>query len=154
MPKMTPGYAKNTIRRALRAVVDPEPTAMEIKELWAHFDSACAYCGRQLSKVDRGGHIDHLVSGGTNHISNRVLACPPCNGDEKRESNWKEFLELKCASDVGMFNQRSQKIQSWRKANERLPARIKESELEKEIEQAVGAFDSAVANLRRLRNLQ
>ena len=26
MPRMTPGYAKNIIRRALRAVVDPEPS--------------------------------------------------------------------------------------------------------------------------------
>jgi 5-methylcytosine-specific restriction endonuclease McrA len=76
MPKMTPGYAKNTMRRTLQAVVDTEPTNKEISILWEYFGSACAYCGLPLKKENREGHIDHLVSttkNGVNHISNRVL---------------------------------------------------------------------------------
>ena len=95
MPRMTPGYAKNTMRRALRTVIDPEPSASEIAKLWEYFGSACAYCERPLSRGNREGHVDHLISGGTNHISNRVLSCPACNGDEKRDEDWLVFLGRK-----------------------------------------------------------
>ena len=108
MPRVTPALAKNTIRRALRAVIDAEPSRAAIAELWKHFESRCAYCGRVLDKPLREGHIDHLAPttrGGTNHLSNRVLSCSSCNGDEKRERDWREFLREK-NSDAGVFDQR------------------------------------------------
>jgi 5-methylcytosine-specific restriction endonuclease McrA len=99
MPKRkTPSYAKNIIRNTLREIVDPVPSEGEILDLWETFGSKCAYCNRPLEQGARQGHIDHLVStiaDGTNHISNRVLACSRCNGDEKRDQNWIEFLRLK-----------------------------------------------------------
>src|SRR5260221_1078354 len=109
---MTPGQAKNAMRRALRAVLDDGPNPSEIERLWKYFSSTCAYCDRALSKADREGHIDHLISGGTNHISNRVLSCSSCNGDEKRELDWLEFLKKK-APNESVFRSHRDKIQAW-----------------------------------------
>src|SRR6266540_1965888 len=98
MPRVTPSMAKNTIKRSLRSVVDRELSTAEKTAIWTHFCSQCAYCGKELTRDSREGHIDHLIpttSGGTNHISNRALSCPPCNGDEKREEDWGTFLNRK-----------------------------------------------------------
>ena len=78
MPAQTPSYAKNTIRRTLRAIVDPEPSKKMVNDIWAHFQSQCAHCGVLIERSSRTGQIDHLVSqsdGGSNHLSNRVLSC-------------------------------------------------------------------------------
>src|SRR2546426_3295520 len=156
MPKMTPGYAKNTICRALRAVVDPEPSAKEIAALWDHFGNACAYCGCALDKKGRGGHIDHLVpttTGGTNHISNRVLSCPPCNGDEKRETPWIEFLHAKI-TDPTISSERRARIEAWMQCNALAEVRQLDMQaLTTEMDRAVQAFDTAVSNLRNTRQI-
>ena len=86
MPAITPGYVKNVIRRSLREIVDPSPTKEDEERIWKFFNSECAYCGKPLSKLQKQGHIDHLVPsslGGPNHISNRVLSCATCNDAEK-----------------------------------------------------------------------
>jgi HNH endonuclease len=150
MPKMTPGYAKNTMRRALRAVIDPEPSASEIAKLWEYFGSACAYCGRGLSRGNREGHVDHLISGGTNHISNRVLSCPVCNGDEKREADWLVFLRKKTCDDQ-VFRKRRQRIESWHESNKSQEQSRIDAEVQAEIDRAISGFDNAVSNLRQLR---
>mgnify|MGYP001615645828 CR=1 FL=1 len=155
MPGMTAGYAKNIIRRALRAVVDPDPTPSEVAELWDFFGSACAYCERPLKRGAREGHVDHLdpaTAGGTNHISNRVLSCASCNGDEKRESPWLDFLRIK-VKDRTLFDSRCQRIEAWvsRHTTAR-PGRFDSELLKRETERAVVAFDEALARLRRARN--
>lgn len=150
MPKMTPGYAKNTMRRALRAVIDPEPSTSEIAKLWEYFVSACAYCGRPLSRGNREGHVDHLISGGTNHISNRVLSCAVCNGDEKRDEDWVVFLRKKTC-DEQVFRKRRQRIESWRESTKSQEQSRIDAQVQAEIDRAITGFDNAVSNLRQLR---
>ncbi len=90
MPAPTPGYVKNMIRRSLRETIDPSPTKKEETRIWDFFNSECAYCGKKLRKINKEGHIDHLVPsalGGANHISNRVLSCADCN--EKEKLGWR-----------------------------------------------------------------
>jgi hypothetical protein len=84
--------------------------------LWRHFESECAYCGKPLIKGDRKAHIDHLdakLAVSRNHISNRVLACNICNGDEKRENDWQTFLGQKCGQDEAACVIRSSRIREW-----------------------------------------
>jgi hypothetical protein len=155
MPKVTPSYAKNVIRRALRSVVDAEPDNHDVSRMWKHFESTCAYCGHLLIKTNREGQADHLVSatrGGINHISNRVLSCPPCNGDEKRDEDWLEFLRKK-NPDSNVFETRRRRVESWvvAQAPSQMVA-IDMGQLNREIERAVSAFDAAIANLRQKRS--
>jgi len=142
--------AKNTIKRSLRAIVDRELSATEKSAIWNHFSSQCAYCGKELSREDREGHIDHLIpttSGGTNHISNRVLSCPTCNGDEKREEDWKSFLNRKIV-DPATREARIQRILSWVQMHSHLKKPIDEETLKHHIENVCNAFDTAVAALK------
>jgi hypothetical protein len=109
--------AKNYVRKTIWKLVDKEPSAREVAVLWAHFDSKCAYCSLQLARAARNGHLDHLEANrsiGRNHISNRVLACNICNGDEKREEDWEHFLALKCRADEQAYEARRDKIMQWR----------------------------------------
>jgi hypothetical protein len=150
MPRITPSMAKNTIKRSLRAIVDRELSATEKTAIWNHFSSQCAYCGKELTREDREGHIDHLIpttSGGTNHISNRVLSCPTCNGDEKREEDWKSFLNRKIV-DPATREARIRRIQSWVQMHSHLKKPIDERILERHIENVCNAFDTAVAALK------
>ncbi len=119
MPNASPGYTKNYIRRALREIIDPQPNKKEISSIWDFFDSKCAYCGTKLDKGKKQAHIDHLVSassGGTNHVSNRVLSCATCNEKEKRDLDWKEFLRKK-TTNKSEFQSRENKIIKWQKQN-------------------------------------
>jgi hypothetical protein len=108
--------AKNYIRHTLRKAVDPDPSAKQIQALWVHFESRCAYCGCELDRDNRKAHRDHLDASGRNHISNRVLSCNICNGDDKREQNWELFLVERCGSDVEAHKARRQRILDWQKA--------------------------------------
>ena len=115
MPVMSPAYVKNIVRRGFSQLVDPGPDAKEQAQIWGFFESECAFCGRQLKKRAKEGHIDHLVSasgGGANHMGNRVLACAPCNEKEKRESHWEDFLKKKCQSQED-FEKRHKRIGDW-----------------------------------------
>jgi hypothetical protein len=150
MPRMTSAYAKNIIRRTLRAVVDPEPTIHDIERVWEYFGSACAYCDQKLRHHNREGDIDHLVSGATNHISNRVLSCKPCNGDKKRDRDWLEFLR-DTSSDKVAFRERRDKINSWCRANRPTKQILSNLVIQKEIDQAIRAFELAYLRLYRLR---
>ena len=145
MPK--PPLAKNIIRKALRAIVDPEPRKKEIYRLWEYFGSTCAYCGCPLDRKLSRAHIDHLIPG-LNHISNRVLACPTCNGNEKREEPWLDFLRKKVV-DQTIFETRKQRIESW--VASQLPSEplnFDAKMLRSEIDNVVAAFDIAVKRLR------
>ena len=151
MPRSSIGQAKNTVRRALRAVMDREPNEKDIVRLWAHFQSACAYCATTLVRTERKGHADHLAHDGPNHISNRVLACWKCNGDEKRDMDWVAFLKKKAPDEAG-FNERQQRIQAWGKANApQIPLPAKSDIVEREIETIMVAIDAAANRLRAIR---
>lgn len=41
-----------------------------------------------------------------------MLACARCNGDEKREREWREFLGENC-NDPAVLDQRRSLIQAW-----------------------------------------
>lgn len=152
--KDTPSMAKNKIRRALLAIVDPHPKPPEITELWAYFDSSCAYCGIAIHRDSRAGHIDHLVSsavGGSNSIYNHVLSCARCNGDEKREEAWESFLARK-TNDPATLAARHSKITSWlnRNVSVSLQNQVR-AQADAIISNAIDNFDSAIKELRVLR---
>ena len=153
MPKHTPAQAKNAIRRALRAVIDPELKKKHTDELWSYFESRCAYCDSPLDREQRQGQMDHLVPtnrGGTNHFSNRVLACAPCNGDHRREKDWMGFLQ-EMVPDPAARAERRERIERWQTAVAP-SAEVADAEfLQRETARVLAAFDSAVASLRRSR---
>ena len=151
MPRMTPSFAKNIIRRTLRAVLDPEPPSHEIDRLWEYFDSACAYCDQKLNRYNREGDIDHLIAGGTNNISNRVLSCKSCNGDKKLDKDWLAFLR-EGSPDGTIFRKRHDRITSWCRTNKPLKETRLSPAVQQEIDQAVLAFDTAYLRLYRLRD--
>jgi hypothetical protein len=153
MPKVTPSYAKNVIRRALLSVVDVPPTPAQVEKAWTFFSSTCAYCGRALNRKNRDGHLDHLVSataGGPNHICNRVLSCGPCNGDEKREKEWETFLAEK-VSDQDLLQTRRAKIEEWVRLmsvdNSAISKDLAQL-VNQEISNAIKSFDDAIRRIR------
>lgn len=116
----SPSQARSAIKKCLKTILDPEPTSTEIDQLWDYFDSSCVYCGIHIDRVSRTGHKDHLVAqseGGLNGLSNLILSCSICNGDEKLELDWRQFLKMKCADDSQLFDQRHRKILVWIEMN-------------------------------------
>lgn len=153
MGKTTPSMAKNAIRRALVGVIDPHPNPNQIDGLWTFFGSSCAYCAKPLVRGKRDAHVDHLVSvqdSGTNHISNCVLSCSVCNGDEKREEHWESFLRRK-APDGFEFAARKGRIERWvTSCAQAAPfdAALLET-VSRELDAVISAFDRALENIRR-----
>jgi 5-methylcytosine-specific restriction endonuclease McrA len=154
MPKMTPSKAKNAVRRALWTEIDSSPTGLDSRKLRLFFGHSCAYCGRPVDPKGREGHLDHLVStaaGGSDHLSNRVLSCGPCNGDEKREMDWEAFLQQK-ATNREAFETRRNKILEWLDA-EAPNAPSVSPEMRKvvdgHINNVISAFDEALAAIRQ-----
>ena len=156
MPRVTPGFAKNMMRRALRELVDPSPSRDEISSIWAFFESRCAYCGAACDRTAKGGHIDHLISasqGGANHVSNRVLSCPNCNEKEKLDLPWEQFLEQKC-SDRDLRQERKARILMWQRKHP-VPPYLKVTSVFEKVgrlaDAAVSAFDASVEQAREMR---
>lgn len=108
----TVSQAKNIMRRALSEIVDPGLTRALETAMWNHFGATCAYCDVYIDRASRKGHVDHLESGGGNGPRNRVLACAQCNGDEKREQEWRTFLEEKCPDHIER-QRRTERIETW-----------------------------------------
>ncbi|WP_037429022.1 HNH endonuclease [Shewanella colwelliana] len=155
MAKDTPSMAKNKIKRSLGAICDPHPSKKEEKALWEYFNSQCAYCGLEIEKGSRAGHLDHLVpssEGGTNSIFNHALSCAKCNGDEKREEQWDSFLKKKAEDEV-IYRLRKSHIEGWL---QQAPTGMNDPEFilmkESIINKALSDFDSSVAKMRELRN--
>lgn len=155
MPKDTPSMAKNKMRRSLLAIYDPPPSNTEVNQLWNYFESRCTYCGVEIERKSRTGHLDHLVSspeGGRNNIHSHALSCARCNGDEKREEPWDSFLAKKAESSSG-YNERKTKIENWLAL---APHTITNKELIDEaeviIKEALANFEHAVNKMRVLRN--
>ncbi len=154
MPSHTPSQVRRAIRLSLRALLDPELTRAQRETVKSFFEYSCAFCGVGLKQVR--GHVDHLVSvaaGGTNHISNRVFACSACNGDEKLDRDWQDFLRFKNA-DVEAFSQRRERILLWSSQHRAAAPSIPPRQLEAlvcESEHALKAFDRAVQRLRKVK---
>src|SRR2546429_801094 len=111
--KLSPSQVKNLMRRGLRLLLDPDPEPADRLRVYEFFGYRCAYCGIDLEHGE--GDLDHLISaamGGSNHISNRVLSCKPCNAKEKREMVWIDFLKKKCP-DEQVLAERQSKIEEW-----------------------------------------
>ena len=108
--KYTVAQARNLMRRAIQEIVDPGPSSVD--SLWDYFESRCAYCDVVLVRGERDAHTDHAERDGGNHIGNLVLACGRCNGDEKRDEPWREFLRRK-APDAEALQQREERILAW-----------------------------------------
>lgn len=145
--KYTVPQAKNYIGRALRAIVDPLPSKGQITDALTFFDHRCAYCGEELQQRF---HLDHLVSagcGGSNHISNRVPACPVCNEEEKLDQPWETFLRVK-AGDA--FEARKARILSWCHTQAGQGCAAEHSALaERSHNEICQAIDRAVETLRK-----
>ena len=148
MPSKVP-QAKNLMRRAVAEILDPSPR--NVDALWAHFESSCAYCGKPLSREKREGHRDHAVAGGGNGLGNLVLACESCNGDEKREASWHEFLKQK-TTDLALRSARQARIEAWFDSHApRTRAAVPQVEdLSAELERLIEQFGVKCAELRQL----
>lgn len=112
----SPSQARNAIKRCLKGLIDPAPSKKGIQQLWEHFNHRCAYCGISLEKASRKAHKDHLIAeadGGSNGLSNLVLSCGRCNGDEKLDLDWQQFLKMKCGNDQETYQERLETIENW-----------------------------------------
>ncbi len=57
-------------------------TAQEVSEQFDRQKGRCYWCSKKLDKKKRTYHVDHVIPltrGGSNDISNVVIACPHCN---------------------------------------------------------------------------
>ena len=79
-----------------------------------------------------------------------MLACKECNGDEKRDQSWKDFLKLNCGKK-STFALRLRQIESWRsKPATKKPVMISgEAKAAKsEVEDAIVFFEKKFVTLR------
>jgi hypothetical protein len=133
--------------RAVDSILDPWPAT--IGPIWDFFASECAYCGIQLVKTERLGHIDHATAGEGNHLGNLVLACSICNGDEKLDTGWRKFLELK-VGDLAVRQGRMDRIERWQQLHPK-PERAASPEIaavDAELREMIVAFGEKCAQLR------
>lgn len=110
-PKYTVSQAKNFMKRTVGEILDRSPSNAQVHALWEHFEGRCAYCRKPLEAGARDWHLDHADSGRGNHAGNRVLACGICNGDEKREQGWREFLRAKASPSE--YDRQEILIRAW-----------------------------------------
>jgi hypothetical protein len=108
--------AKNLMLRAMQQILDPSP--LDVGPIWEHFESRCAYCDDALDIAGRSAHIDHAEAGGGNHLGNLVLACGTCNGDDKRDLAWRDFVVAK-ASTPPDAAARIARIEAWARLHPR-----------------------------------
>lgn len=73
------GRVKTNKRRARLVEAGGQYSVIDIKRLMSLQRCKCANCGASIKKKY---HIDHRIpvaKGGSNHVSNIELLCPPCN---------------------------------------------------------------------------
>lgn len=69
-------------RRALKKQAKGSHTAAQLYELYQKQEGKCFYCKKELGHSRNSWHGDHYIplsKGGSNDISNIVIACPTCN---------------------------------------------------------------------------
>lgn len=155
MPAVTTAYVRNIIRRGLSELVDASPGKRDTPLIWDHFHSSCAFCGKSLRSDAREGRIDHLIAAsqdGPNAIGNRVLACGPCNDEEKLDQQWEVFLRSKSQSDA-VFEERHQRITAWQNlhpvANQVSHTQLRRAAADK-AQEVIALFDQKVRELQLL----
>src|SRR4051812_14924850 len=133
--------------RAVESILDPWPPSTG--PIWDFFASECAYCGVKLVRGERLGHIDHATSKAGNHLGNLVLACSVCNGDEKLDMGWREFLEQK-VSNPELRRERTQRIERWQALHPkpRLAASPQVAAIDAELRAMIVAFGEKCVELR------
>jgi len=143
--------ATNIMGRVINNILDPEPTGLR-KRLVDYFGASCAYCGAELGPGVKAC-MDHADPGVGNHAGNRVLACSPCNDEEKRDMPWREFLRLK-VPDVVLFSERERRILGWLEANDRESIRRSPAVLQAEAEAraVINEFREKCVRLRQVIN--
>lgn len=110
-----PAWVKNISRRVLWAAFEADISKADRAAMSEFFDARCAYCETELPSKWHADHLLSVDSGGFNHVSNRVPACPRCNEHEKREMDWTLFLEQKSNGEAGVLQARRARIESWMK---------------------------------------
>lgn len=148
MNKVSLSIAKNTMRRALSALTDPLPPRDEQLAMRRHFENRCAYCSASVGP--REGHIDHADPNGGNSLGNLVLACGKCNGDEKLDAHWEEFLRKKCGEDLAALEERQRRIRAWMDAHPCTP-RLSTPEIDEAMAKAHLVIDAFAAAYDRVR---
>jgi hypothetical protein len=150
---VTAAYVKNIIRRGFNEAIDPEPDTFVVARIWSYFQNQCAYCGTPLDRRKREGRIDHAVSastGGYNGLGNRVLACGPCNDDEKRDERWESFLARK-TTDTGLRAERHRHISEWMHQHEgSAPAAAAIAAAQSAAAEVNALFDTKLAEIKAL----
>lgn len=148
--------AKNCIQRSLWNVIDPSPTKARKNEIWKNFGNKCAFCGISLNRIERKGHVDHLFALNSSLTICRsifVLACAECNGNEKRDKDWQQFLTDKCESPE-IHATRLKAIEDWfqktRKGSHPYPVELIKAITIAE-RQIVELYESKCIELRKLR---
>jgi len=101
--------------------------------------------------------MDHLVAasvGGDEEITNFVLACKSCNGDEKRGMDWKAFLRTK-VENPSVRRKRATRIRKWVSSQRQVRTASAQArrtkvlrQVEREARQAIAAYEAAVARVR------
>jgi hypothetical protein len=150
-----PAWVKNISRRVLWAALEADITKDDRRVMAEFFGGKCAYCENPL---DTRWHADHLLpvdSGGFNHLSNRVPACPRCNEHEKRDMEWLQFLERKSSGDDQVFARRRARIEDWMLL--RKPATFPVTEAQRlawkrEVDLLAAAIDGAWKRLKDARS--
>jgi hypothetical protein len=139
--------AKNVMLRAMREILDPSP--LDVGPVWDHFESRCAYCEVALDIAGRSAHIDHADAAGGNHLGNLVLSCGSCNGDDKRDMPWRDFVASKSSTDQ-VAAERVARIEAWALLHPRTdkPAPPDALRLADEIRTLAAEFSVKCAELR------
>jgi hypothetical protein len=147
--------ANNAIYRAIAALYYRPLKQEEKNRIWVYFESRCAYCDKYMTRESRYGHMDHLeaaAGSGGNYIRNRVLACKECNGNEKRELHWEQFLKSKCTTN-DEFVARRDKILRWQAQFPGLEKIVLSSEAElarMDLDDAIRTFQDKFCRFRDL----
>ncbi|WP_394692672.1 HNH endonuclease [Hyphobacterium sp.] len=119
-------YRRRLKRQERLKTAGKPPPRSAILELLAIQQSRCYYCG---IGIDHGYHRDHvtpLFDGGTNALTNTVLACGPCNRKKGRKHIshlWKHLRQVLEPSAYAEIQVRARNIRTLRN---RLAKRLNE----------------------------
>ena len=149
-----PAWVKNISRRVLWAALERDITKEERRAMEDFFAKKCAYCESPLTTRWHADHLLSVDSGGFNHISNRVPACPRCNEHEKRDMPWLRFLEYKSGGDVPLLEARRARIEDWMKRLRPSTSPVSEAQRavwRTEVDALAAAIDAAWRKLKDTR---
>lgn len=149
-----PAWVKNISRRVLWAALEADITKDDRLAMAQFFEGTCAYCETPLGVRWHADHLLPVDSGGFNHISNRVPACPRCNEHEKRDMEWLTFLEQKTAGDVELMERRRTRIEDWTRVKQPAAFPVTEEQRaawRREVDTLATAIDEAWQRLKQTR---